>query len=138
MKSSALTIGEVAAHFALPTHVLRHWESVGLLAPARSASTHRRYTTEDLYRVATILRTKEVGFSLADIREFLAPASPPARKEVLARHRESLRARLAELRSAMDLVDNAIACTHEDITTCPNYRAHLEERLRTPARHRSG
>ena len=35
MKSSPMTIGQVADHFRLPTHVLRHWESVGLLTPAR-------------------------------------------------------------------------------------------------------
>ena len=38
MKSTnaALTIGEVAGRFGLPAHVLRHWESVGLLAPVRA------------------------------------------------------------------------------------------------------
>lgn len=47
MKSSeALTIGELAQRFGLATHVLRYWESMGLLKPARrtdvSAYTDRR------------------------------------------------------------------------------------------------
>ena len=29
------TIGELAARFGLATHVLRHWEDMGLLSPAR-------------------------------------------------------------------------------------------------------
>ncbi len=34
MKSSPWTIGELAARFGLATHVLRHWEDVGLLTPS--------------------------------------------------------------------------------------------------------
>lgn len=30
-------IGEIAGHFGLPTHVLRHWETIGLLSPARAS-----------------------------------------------------------------------------------------------------
>ncbi|MEV4460634.1 MerR family DNA-binding transcriptional regulator [Microbispora sp. NPDC049633] len=38
MKSSAtIGIGEAAARFGLATHVLRHWEYVGLLTPSRVA-----------------------------------------------------------------------------------------------------
>jgi MerR family copper efflux transcriptional regulator len=48
------SIGEVAARFGLPTHVLRHWEAEGLLTPAR-AGGRRRYTDADLYRVAAIV-----------------------------------------------------------------------------------
>ncbi|WP_340688600.1 MerR family DNA-binding transcriptional regulator [Amycolatopsis coloradensis] len=39
MKSSTLSVGEVAERFGLATHVLRHWESVGLLKPARAAGS---------------------------------------------------------------------------------------------------
>lgn len=54
------SIGEVAARFGLPTHVLRHWEAEGLLTPAR-AGDRRRYTDADLYRVAAILISKGGG-----------------------------------------------------------------------------
>jgi MerR family transcriptional regulator, copper efflux regulator len=68
MKSSRddaeMTIGEIAQRFGLPTHVLRHWESVGLLAPTRAVAGRRRYDRDHLYRVAVILRAKEAGFGL--------------------------------------------------------------------------
>ncbi|WP_301184415.1 MerR family DNA-binding transcriptional regulator [Streptomyces sp. 6-11-2] len=32
-----MSIGAVAERFGLPTHVLRHWEAMGLLAPAAAA-----------------------------------------------------------------------------------------------------
>jgi MerR-like DNA binding protein len=57
MKSS---IGAVARRFGLAPHVLRHWESIGLLTPARSGG-QRRYDESDLARVAVILMSKEAG-----------------------------------------------------------------------------
>ncbi|WP_202818997.1 MerR family transcriptional regulator [Actinosynnema sp. ALI-1.44] len=129
MKSSPMTIGQVADHFGLPTHVLRHWESVGLLSPARVEGSHRRYTHEDVVRVASIVRAKQAGLSLPDIRAFLAAGDPAARKDVLRRNHRELHARMTALRAALDLLEAGLNCTHEDIVTCPNYQATLTELL---------
>jgi MerR family transcriptional regulator, copper efflux regulator len=47
----------VAERFGLATHVLRHWESEGLLPPVRDGD-RRRYTDADQNRVAAILLAK--------------------------------------------------------------------------------
>ena len=66
MKSSAtMSIGEAAGHFGLATHVLRHWETMGLLSPPRATGGRRRYERSDLYRVASVLLAKEAGLALA-------------------------------------------------------------------------
>lgn len=124
-----MTIGQAADHFGLPPHVLRHWESVGLLSPARVEGGHRRYTRDDLVRVASIVIMKQAGLPLPDIREFLTRIHTAARKDVLRRHHRALQARMAALRSALDLLEAGLNCSHEDIATCPNYRAHLAELL---------
>lgn len=124
------SIGEVAARFGLPTHVLRHWEAQGLLTPAR-AGDRRRYTDADLYRVAAILISKEAGFGLADIRTMLAARSAPARHEVLARHREKLLARIALAQAALDMLEGE--CPHDDIMTCPHFQGFLTDRLQRPS-----
>jgi DNA-binding transcriptional MerR regulator len=121
------SIGEVADHFGLPTHVLRHWESVGLLSPTRVEGDRRRYTDDDMYRVASILLTKQAGLPLPDIRDFLTAREPTARKDVLRRNHAALKARMAALQSALDLLEAGLNCPHEDIVTCPNYRAGLTE-----------
>jgi MerR family transcriptional regulator, copper efflux regulator len=121
------SIGEVAARFGLATHVLRHWEAEGLLTPAR-AGDRRRYTDMDLHRVAAILISKEAGFGLADIRTMLAARSAPARHEVMARHRERLRARIARARAALAMLEDD--CPHDDIMTCPHFQGLLADRLR--------
>ena len=122
------SIGEVAACFGLPTHVLRHWEAEGLLTPARSGD-RRRYTDADVHRVAAILISKEAGLGLADIRTVLAARSAPARHEVLARHRESLLARIAWAQAALDMLEGGQECPHDDIMTCPHFQGLLVDRL---------
>jgi MerR family transcriptional regulator, copper efflux regulator len=121
------SIGEVAARFGLPAHVLRYWESEGLLIPARSGD-RRRYTDADLRRVAAILISKEAGFELADIRSMLAARSASDRRAVTARQRERLRVRIARAQAALDLLEGD--CTHDDIMACPHFQGLLAARLR--------
>jgi MerR family copper efflux transcriptional regulator len=138
MKSSeaALTIGEVAERFGLATHVLRHWESVGLLAPARTTAARRRYHEDDLYRIAVILRAKEAGFSLDDIRELFTAREPGDRTEILRRRRAELATRIAAAQASLELVDCALECDHEDLATCPHFQATIEARMSpTPVPH---
>ncbi|NBH05271.1 MerR family transcriptional regulator [Amycolatopsis sp. SID8362] len=125
------SIGEVAARFGVPAHVLRHWEAEGLLTPAR-AGNRRRYTDADQHRVAAILVSKEAGLGLADIRAVLAAESAPAREELLAAHRRRLEARLARTQAALDLLAGG-PCPHDDIMTCPHFRGLLAERLPSEA-----
>ncbi|MEV5767187.1 MerR family transcriptional regulator [Micromonospora sp. NPDC052213] len=126
MKSTVgVSIGDAAARFGLATHVLRHWESMGLLAPSRSGGDRRRYDDADLFRIATILRAKEAGLSLADIRAVLATDSPVRRRELLRRHRHELARRIERAQAAMALLDCASGCSHQDLATCPHFREHI-------------
>jgi len=133
MKSSGrdadLTIGQIAEHFGLATHVLRHWESIGLLAPARATSGQRRYRRADLYRVAVILRAKEAGFTLDDIRAMITTSNPAQRKTILRRQRDDLARRIALAQASLALLDGALACDHDDIATCPRFQALLAKQV---------
>ncbi len=64
------TIGELAAAFALSPRAIRFYEDQGLLAPER-VGTQRVFTNRDRARLKLILRGKRLGFTIADIREFL-------------------------------------------------------------------
>ncbi|MEV0644125.1 MerR family transcriptional regulator [Phytomonospora sp. NPDC050363] len=130
MKSS-LAIGDAAARFGLPAHVLRHWESMGLLSPARVEGERRRYGRADLERIAIIVRAKEAGLGLADIAVMLG-SGPPARRAVLERNRDELRARICAARESLALLEHALACGHEDVASCPRFRALVAERVGLP------
>ncbi|MGW3962761.1 MerR family transcriptional regulator [Amycolatopsis sp. NPDC005003] len=121
------SIGEVAARFGLPAHVLRYWEAEGLLTPARDGA-RRRYTDDDLRRVAAILVAKEAGFELADIRSILAGRmSAAGRAAMAARQRDRLRARIARAQAALELLEGD--CPHDDLMTCPHFRGLLDRQL---------
>jgi DNA-binding transcriptional MerR regulator len=122
-----LTIGQLAARFGLATHVLRHWEDVGLIEPTERVNGRRRYRTWHVSRVATILLTKEAGFTLDQIRAILDAPDGPARKELLRRHRDELDRRLAGIEASRRIVQHGIDCGAEDFTRCPNFLRIVEE-----------
>ncbi|MEU8638097.1 MerR family transcriptional regulator [Amycolatopsis sp. NPDC048633] len=128
MKSSELTIGQLGRRFGLATHVLRHWESVGLLAPARAAGGQRRYGEDDLFRIAVILMSKEVGVGLRDVAEFLASGGD---KDVLRRHLAVLQRRIDEAQAAKKLIEHALECPLK-LEECPDAREEIATRIPPP------
>jgi MerR family transcriptional regulator, copper efflux regulator len=119
---TALTIGDLAGQFGLGTHVLRHWESMGLLDPGRLPNGRRVYGPEHHTRVAVILHAREVGLGLDQIRQLLAGPDGVARRATLRRHREDLVRRIASARASVDLIDHALECPHDDFVDCPEYQ----------------
>lgn len=132
-----MSIGEIAGHFGLATHVLRHWETMGLLSPARAAGGRRRYGRSDLYRVAGILLAKEAGLALTDIRDILTTADLEKRRQITRRHRDELVWRIAEMRAALNLLEGGLTCDYEDITECPTYQSLVAGRMACTHRERS-
>ncbi|TDQ53779.1 MerR family transcriptional regulator [Actinorugispora endophytica] len=128
MKSSAaeMSIGELAERFGLAAHVLRHWESVGVLRPDRRVNGRRRYTADHLTRVALILRGKDAGLTLEQMRDVLDAPGGPDRRELLTVHLGELDARIARLQLARRIVEHAASCSSDDFLTCPRVRGLLE------------
>lgn len=120
MKSSPWSIGDTAARFSLPTHVLRHWEDVGLLDPERDGGGRRRYTDEDVVRVAVIVRSKAAGMTLDQIRVLLDEEAPE-RHAILESHLDDLDRRMRELERAREMTAHAFECEQHDIATCPRF-----------------
>ncbi|WP_282083749.1 MerR family transcriptional regulator [Streptomyces tendae] len=142
MKSSddgadSLAIGALAARFGLATHVLRHWETMGLLHPGRDAGGRRRYGADDLTRVATILLLKEAGLSLTTIRSLTNSADRATRHALLRPAAEELRSTIAAAQASLELIEGGLNCTFEDVTRCPNYRRRITERVGPGARPES-
>jgi MerR family regulatory protein/Methyltransferase domain len=49
------TVGDLAQATGLSQRVLRHWEEVGLITPARTPAGHRRYGPAEITRLAAAL-----------------------------------------------------------------------------------
>lgn len=108
--------------------MLRHWESVGLVAPDRTASGERRYGAHDLYRIAVVLRAKEAGLALDDIATMLT-CDATERILVLQRRRDELATEIAAAQQSLELIDCALACDHEDIAECRHFHEHVTARM---------
>jgi MerR family mercuric resistance operon transcriptional regulator len=54
------------------TETVRYYEKIGLMPdPSRSAGGHRVYARADLKRLSFIRRSRELGFTLREIRDLL-------------------------------------------------------------------
>ncbi|MEI6419126.1 MAG: MerR family DNA-binding transcriptional regulator [Sphingomonadales bacterium] len=68
--ASHFSITELALSFNITPRAIRFYEDQGLIAPERQGQ-NRIYSRRDRARLAWILRAKNVGFSLAEIREMI-------------------------------------------------------------------
>lgn len=64
------TISDLTSEFGCTARALRFYEDEGLISPARVGLT-RVYSKRDRARLAWIMRAKNVGFSLTEIREMI-------------------------------------------------------------------
>jgi DNA-binding transcriptional MerR regulator len=64
------TISDLTTEFCCTARALRFYEDEGLINPARVGLT-RVYSKRDRARLAWIMRAKNVGFSLTEIREMI-------------------------------------------------------------------
>ncbi|MGB3737799.1 MAG: MerR family DNA-binding transcriptional regulator [Pontixanthobacter sp.] len=70
LEREQFTISDLTSEFDCTARALRFYEDEGLVAPQRSGLT-RVYSQRDRARLAWIMRAKNVGFSLVEIREMI-------------------------------------------------------------------
>jgi DNA-binding transcriptional MerR regulator len=123
MEDHVYTVGELAGELQVTPRALRFYEDRGLIRPQR-VGQNRVYTRRDRARLILILRGKRLGFSLAEVREWLDlyDADPlqlaqtrhlavriEARLTRLERQRHDLEATIAELRRIRAQVEAHLA-----------------------------
>ncbi|MCL3818277.1 MerR family transcriptional regulator [Aeromicrobium wangtongii] len=129
MKSTPRSIGDTAARFGLATHVLRHWEDMGLLIPTRDAAGRRLYEEDDIVRIAVILRAKAAGMSLDQIAVLLSDDHGSKRHALLQEHIADLDRRMAEMERSRAMAVHAFECEAHDMTRCPGFRSTIADVL---------
>lgn len=116
------TVNQLAEELGITPRALRFYEVKGLLAPNR-VGNNRVYTKRDRARLKLILRGKRLGFSLAEIREYLDLYNVDGgieqqrnllkrvqkRLKDLAQQREDLEATVGELKEIEDQVTTILA-----------------------------
>ncbi|WP_204213807.1 MerR family transcriptional regulator [Microvirga pudoricolor] len=72
----SFTIGDLAREFGVTLRTLRFYEDRGLLSPRRDGLS-RIYDARDRDRLSVILKGKQLGFTLTEIRAMLAEERRP-------------------------------------------------------------
>ena len=68
-----ITRGKLAKRFGCHLETVRYYEKIGLLPPPiRTAGGHRLYKIDDQRRLRFILRGRELGFSIDELRGLLS------------------------------------------------------------------
>ena len=123
---SSLTRGDLARATGCNIETIRYYEKTGLLPdPPRSAAGYRIYSAAHATRLRFILRARELGFSMEDIRGLMGlddGAAPTCAevKERTERHLADVRAKIADLRRIEKVLSvTAARCSGEDVPDCP-------------------
>lgn len=102
---STITVGTLAKRCGINKETVRYYEKIGLMpGPKRRESRYRYYDDDDLARLNFIVRTKELGFTLREIKELLAMYVDPGTKcadmkELAERKIADIKRRVRDLQS---------------------------------------
>ena len=131
-----MRVGEVAERAGVNVETLRYYERRGLLPePERLPSGHRRYDEETVRFLRAIKEAQSVGFTLAEIGEYLGAArrsgSPSETLRIrMAAKIDEIDSRIAGLRRMREELARVVGCACDSLDHCTCGAAYLARRGR--------
>lgn len=121
-----MNIGEAAEATGVTAKMIRHYEQIGLIkAAGRTGAGYRVYGPNDLSTLSFIRRSRDLGFSIAQIRDLLALWQDRARassevKRIASEHIAEMRAKMRLLEDMVGTLEHLSANCHGDARPdCP-------------------
>ena len=121
-----LLIGGLAARTGCNIETIRYYERIGLIpAPPRSEGGHRLYGVEHLKRLTFIRRSRELGFTLKEVRGLLALVDRgdytcAEVRDLTQAHLDAVRRRVRDLKTLEKVLDDMVAeCDGGAVPDCP-------------------
>jgi len=125
-RGQPLSIGALSKRTGVNIETIRFYERVGILPkPPRSAGGHRVYSRELSLRLGFVRRSRELGFSLDEIRGLLQLVDGGRYtcaevKAITLDHLADIRRKIADLRRLeRTLADVAAKCGGGRVPDCP-------------------
>ena len=115
-----MNIGEAARLTGVSAKMIRHYESIGLVPAAdRRDSNYRDYGDADLHRLGFIRRARDLGFSIAEIRDLLRLWDDTERssrdvKALTTAHIAELENKIAALKEMRATLAHLVHCCEGD------------------------
>jgi len=123
---ATMNIGEAAKASGVSAKMIRHYESVGLFPEAaRTESGYRQYGDKEINTLRFIRQSRELGFSIEQIRELLGlwlnRRRPSRQVKALAQaHIQELDQKLQDLQKMKATLEHLAHCCHgDDRPDCP-------------------
>lgn len=119
-----LSIGELSKRTGVKIPTIRYYEQMGLItAPERSDGNQRRYSTGGLKRLSFIRHSRELGFTIEDIRELLElsqhPDNPCDNAHVIATcHLKKVSEKIRKLRRLEKELKRIATCNANSVAEC--------------------
>lgn len=133
---ASVNIGEAAKASGVSAKMIRHYESVGLFPQAlRTDSGYRQYSDKEVSTLRFIRQSRDLGFSIEQIRELLGlwqnRRRPSRQVKALAQaHIEELDQKLQELHAMKATLQHLVHCCHgDDRPDCPIIQKLADESL---------
>ena len=121
-----LTISRLARQGGVNLETIRYYEKIKVLPPPlRAANGRRVYGPTERRVLAFVRRSRELGFSLDEVRTLLRLGGPEKAscrevREISAHHLNDIRAKIADLRKLEHLLARTVArCTGSTAPDCP-------------------
>jgi len=116
-----LTIGQMARLFGITTKTLRHYEAIGLFAPAEinPDNQYRYYKAGQISTLRSILFLRELDVGLETIRELAAGGTLSDRSRlarVLREHADRVRSAIDEKTALLNRIDRELGRWEADAT----------------------
>ena len=118
--------GQLAQQTGCNLETIRYYEKIAMMpAPPRTPAGYRIYGDSHVARLRFILRARELGFGIDEIRSLLALVDRGTQtcaevKQLTERHLADVRARIADLkRIERVLAATAAKCSGEEVPDCP-------------------
>ena len=125
-RAEAFPIGALSKRSGVNVETIRYYERAKMLTPPpRTASGRRMYEAKDLRTLVFVRRSRELGFSLNDIRALLRLGSPDRAscrevREIAAHHLQHIRGKLSDLKKLERLLAKTVAkCSGKTAPDCP-------------------
>ena len=118
-----MTISDAARQVGLRPSAIRYYEQIGILPRPQRVSRQRRYDDAALYRLATLQRAREIGFSLDEIRKLFfgfRNGTPPSKrwKELSQRKLVELEKLMAGIKAIQSVLQNQGKCGCASLEEC--------------------
>ena len=119
-------IGNLSRRTGVKIETVRYYERIGIIShPPRTGGGRRVYGPEHVRQLNFIRRSRELGFSINDIRALLALAVPENVscadvKRIAEVHLAAVRAKLIDLTRLEQILSETVArCSGESAPACP-------------------